>query len=139
MFDGSLLAKQSRIVVACASVGLLALNSASAADPEPVTVGVESVVQITITESVAVNCTVRATPAQAITILVDATVDGTEVQLGSFRCEHNADADTNCNGAGMPATCAASANLLVDAMVTGDGFTVTGVANGSVNVTVAYH
>ena len=79
MFDGHLLAKQSRIIVACALVGLLALNSASAADSAPVTEEIESVVQITITETVA------ATPAQAITILVDAIVDGSEVELGSVR------------------------------------------------------
>ncbi len=139
MFDGHLLAKQSRIVVACALVGLLALNSANAADPEPATVEVESIVQITITENVAANFTVPATPAQAITILVYAIVDGTEYELGSVRCEYNADAETVCDGAGMSAASAASANLLVDAMATGDGFAATGATNGSFIVTVAYH
>ncbi len=139
MFDGYLLAKQSRIVVACALAGLPALNSASAADAEPVTVEVESIVQITITENVAANFTVPATPAQAITILVDAIVDGTEYELGRVRCESNADAETACDGAGMSAASAASANLLVDAMATGDGFAATGATNGSFIVTVAYH
>ena len=141
MFDGHLLSKQSRIVVACALVGLLALNSANAADPEPTTVEVESIVQISITENVAVNFTVSATPPQAITILVDAIVDGTGYELGSVQCEYNADADTAtaCNSAGMSATSAASANLLVDATMTGDGLAVTERANISFDVTVAYH
>ncbi len=139
MFDGHLLAKQSRIVVACALVGLLALNSANGADPEPATVEVESIVQITITENVAVNFTALATPAQAITILVAAIVDGTEYELGSVRCEYKADGETACDGAGMSAASAASANLLVDAMVTGDGFAATGATNGSFIATVAYH
>ena len=133
MFDGHLLAKQSRIIVACALVGLLALNSASAADSAPVTEEIESVVQITITETVA------ATPAQAITILVDAIVDGSEVELGSVRSEYNADGETACDGAGMSAASAASINLLVDAMVTGDSFAVMDATNGSFIVTVAYH
>ena len=139
MFDGHLLAKQSRIVVACALVGLLALDSANAADPEPAPAEIESVVQITITENVAVNFTVPATPAQAITILVDAIVDGTEYELGSVRCEYNADAETACDVAGMSAASAASANLLVDATMTGDGFAATETTNGSFIVTVAYH
>ncbi len=141
MFDGYLLAKQSRIVVTCAFVGLLALSSASAADPEPVTVEVESVAQVTITESAAADFTVPATPPQAITILVDAIVDGTEYELGSVQCEYNADADTAtaCNSAGMSATSAASANLFVDATMTGDGLAATEGANISFDVTVAYH
>ena len=139
MFDRYLLAKQSRIVVVCALVGLLALNSASAANPEPVTVEVEFVVQVTNTEAVAANFTVPTTPAQAITILVDAIVDGTGYELASVRCEYNAGADTACNGAGMSATSAASANLFVDATVMGDGLAATEGANISFDVTVAYH
>ena len=139
MFDGHLLAKQSRIVVACSLVGVLALNCASAADSAPVMAEIELVVQITITENVAADITVPATPAQAITILVDAIVDGTESELGSVRCDYNADAETACDGAGMSAASAAIANLLVDAMVTGDGFAATGATNGSFIVTVAYH
>lgn len=135
MSHRDLLAKHSRIVVACALVGLLALISTSAADPEPVTVKVESVVQVTITETVAANFTVPTTSAQAITILVDAIVDGTEYELGSVQCEYNADADTAtaCNSAGMSAISAASANLL------GDGLAATEGANISFDVTVAYH
>lgn len=139
MFDGHLLAKQSRIVVTCAFVGLLALSSASAADSAPVMAEIELVVQSIITENVAADSTVPATPPQAITILVDAIVDGTESELGSVRCDYNADAETACDGAGMSAASAAIANLLVDAMVTGDGFAATGATNGSFIVTVAYH
>ena len=139
MFDRYLLAKQSRTVVACALVGLLPLNSASAANPEPVTVEVEFAVQVTITESVAANFTVPTSSAQAITILLGAIVDGTGYELASVRCEDNAGADTACNGAGMPATSAASANLFVDATVTGDGLAATEGANISFDVTVAYH
>jgi len=139
MFDGHLLAKQSRIVVACSLVGVLALNFASAADSAPVTAEIELVVRITITENVAADSTVPATPAQAITILVDAIVDGTESELGSVRCDYNADAETACDGAGMSAASAAIANLLVDAMVTGDGFAATGATNDSFIITVAYH
>ncbi len=139
MFDRYLLAKQSRTVVVCALVGLLALNSTSPANPEPVTVEVESVVQVTITKSVAANFTIPTAPAQAIAILVDATVDGTGYELASVRCEYNAGDDAACNGSGMPATSAASANLLVDATVTGDGLAATEGVNISFDVTVAYH
>ena len=139
MSHRDLLVKQSRIVVMCALVGLLALNSTSAADPEPEPVEVEFVIQITSTENETANITVPGTPARAITILVDAIVDGTEYELGSVRCEYYADADMPFDGAFMSATAPASANLVVDAMVTGDGFAATGLYNGSFTVTVAYH
>ena len=177
MFGGYLLTKQSRIVVACAVVELLALNSACTANPEPETEEVEFVIQVTITENNAMqfelldqnvansetifigtngvltdaasfivgatravaNLTVPATPAQAITILIDADVDGTEYEPTSVRCTNNAGVDTDCNGAAMSATSAASANLLVNATTKGDGLAATEIVHISFDVTVAYH
>ncbi len=176
MFDEVFIVKQSRIVVACVLAGLLTLNSAGAANPEPVTVEVEFVDPITIGENNALqfglldqnfanletivigtnsavtdaagrvlggtqaagDFTVASTTAKAITILVDSIVDGTGYSLGTPLCSYDAGPDTACDGAGMSATSVASATLLIGATMTGDGLAVTGVANGSFNVTVSY-
>ena len=86
----------------------------------------------------AANLTVASTTGQSITILLDSFVNGTGYTLGTALCSYNGGADTACAGAGMSATSVASASLLIGATMTGNGLAVTGVANGSFNVTVAY-
>jgi len=177
MFSQYFLDKRSSTVGTLVLMGLYALtNSAGAANPEPVTVEVEFVDPITITENNALqfglldqnlanletiviapnsavtdaagrvlggtqaasDLTVVSTAAQAITILVDNVVNGTGYTLGNIVCSYNGGADTACDGAGMSATSVASATLLIGTTMTGDGGSVTGVANGSFDVTLSY-
>ncbi len=86
----------------------------------------------------AASLTVMATPAYAITILVDSVVNGTGYALGTFICNYNAGIDAACDGAGYSETSVASATLLVGASISSDGVAVEGVADGSFNVTITY-
>ena len=86
----------------------------------------------------AATLTVAATPAQTITILVDAVVPGAGYSLTDFRCNYNSGTDAACDGAGYSWTSVTSATLLVGATLTGDGTAVVGVADGSFAVTVFY-
>ena len=86
----------------------------------------------------AADLTVAGTASQSITILVDSISNGTGYTLGTVLCSYNSGANTACDGAGMSATSAASATLLIGATLTGNNLAATGVANGSFNVTVSY-
>ena len=82
----------------------------------------------------AANLTVASTTGQAITILVDSIVNGTGYSIGTVLCSYNGGGAAACGNV----TSVASATLLIGATMTGDGLAVTGVANGSFNVTVSY-
>ena len=86
----------------------------------------------------AASLTITATPGQAFTIQVDSVVPGAGYSLTDFRCNYNAGTEATCDGAGYSGTSVASGTLLVGATLTGDGTAVTGVADGSFEVTVTY-
>jgi len=86
----------------------------------------------------AASLTITATPGQAITIQVNSVVPGAGYSLTDFRCNYNSGADAVCDGVGYSETSVASGNLLVGATLTGDGTTVAGVADGSLDVTIIY-
>ena len=157
-----------------ALIGLMLATGADAANPEPVTVGMDFVAVITITENgslrfglldqalntetiiiapnssvsgtgtglilggtqAAANLTVTASASQTLTILIDTIVSGTGYALSAFVCNYNAGTDTACNS--YTPSSVASATLLIGATLTGDNLAVTGTADGSFNVTVAY-
>ncbi len=112
-------------------------------NPDVVVIAPDSTVTDTASRVVgglqaAANLTIAATPAYAITILVDAVVNGNGYALGSFICNYDAGLDTLCDGAGYSQTSVASASLLIGATMAADGFAVVGAADGSFNVTVTY-
>jgi hypothetical protein len=86
----------------------------------------------------AAEATVAATASQPITIIVGNFVDGVGYALSAPLCAYDGGAATACGGAGMSATSAASAALLVGATLTGNGSAAVGVDNGSFDVTVSY-
>ncbi len=86
----------------------------------------------------AANLTVKATPRQSITILVDGASPGAGYSLTDFRCSYNGGSDTACGGAGYTETSVANGTLLVGATLTGDGTAMTGAVDGSFEVTVIY-
>ena len=130
----------SVIEVSALQYGLL---DQSFVNPDVVVIAPDSTVTDTASRVVggmqaAANLTVAATPAQAITILVDSVVNGTGYALGTFICNYDAGTDSVCDGAGYSQTSAASATLLIGATLAGDGLAVAGAADGSFNVTVSY-
>jgi hypothetical protein len=121
--------------------GLLDVNLAAA---ETIIVSPTDVVSGTGTSRIvggireAAELTVAATTDQPITILVNGFSNGLGYALSAPICKYDGGVAAACGGAGLAATSASSASLLVGATLTGNGSASVGVDTGSFDVTVNY-
>lgn len=87
---------------------------------------------------IAASLSITSSPWKPITILVNTILLGPDHEPATFFCKYGAGKETACDGAGYSETTVESATLLVSKTLAGDGAAVSGMANGSFNVTVAY-